>query len=56
VIDLQTKRRERPRIDVITFMTGLCVFTGQLHEAEGYILELLSICAFSERGGGQKWD
>lgn len=56
MIDFQTKRRERPRIDVVTFMAGLCVFAGQLHEVEGYILELLSFCAFSERGSGQKWD
>lgn len=33
---------------VLSFLAGLASASGQMQKAEGYMLELLSWCAFSE--------
>ena len=39
----------RPRARTLSWMASLAVAGGDMKTAEGYLLELLSICVFAER-------
>ena len=39
----------RPRARTLSWMAALSVAAGETRAAEGYLLELLAWCAFSER-------
>ncbi len=42
---------EAPKWRVLSTLVGLAVLGGNIHAAEGYILELLAHCAFADERG-----
>jgi hypothetical protein len=43
------ERDLRPRARTLAWLASLSVAAGELHAAEGYLLELLTWCAFADR-------
>ncbi len=42
-------RDTRPRAQTLSWMASMSVAAGEMRAAEGYLLELLAYCAFSDR-------
>lgn len=40
-----------PKHMILAFMAQLCIHTQNIRAAEGYLLELVALCAFAERDG-----
>ncbi len=46
----------RPRARALSWLASLSVAAGELGAAEGYLLELLAWCAFSDRPASARSD
>ena len=48
-ISSQSDVDTRPRAKTLSWMASMSVAAGEMRAAEGYLLELLAWCAFSDR-------
>jgi hypothetical protein len=45
----EVERDLRPRARTLSWLASLSIAAGDIHAAEGYLLELLTWCAFADR-------